>query len=59
MNNCHGCSERKIGCHAVCLTYKAYQAKLNAQKASMNGQNDYDRFSRDAFWRRVRACRCL
>lgn len=59
MDNCKGCTDIKIGCHAECSTYKSYQENLNAKRESLNKQNDYDKYSSDAHWRRYRACRCL
>lgn len=31
---CKDCTDRREGCHGVCLYYKAYRAKLDADSAA-------------------------
>ena len=32
---CKGCGDRELGCHATCEGYKAYRAKVDAQKEAV------------------------
>lgn len=39
---CKECGDRMIGCHATCEGYKAYRAKVDAQKEAVLKQKAID-----------------
>ena len=42
-NNCYNCTERHLGCHSVCDTYKSY--KLQLKKISERKQAEQLRYA--------------
>ena len=47
MNSCKDCTERYIGCHGKCETYKAYCAERAELKAKIARSNQYDNYAKD------------
>ncbi len=45
-NACHGCAERREGCHALCPKYAAFKAALAERKAAQKGMQDFEAYQR-------------
>lgn len=40
---CHGCEERKAGCHSNCEKYKEWKTKHDARQAEIRMRRDKER----------------
>lgn len=45
--SCKDCTERHIGCHSTCETYKAFRAELEEKSHEQKKKTEMNQFVRD------------
>ena len=45
-NDCYGCVNRKVGCHATCEQYKKYRMELNERRRKIKERKRLDSLHR-------------
>ena len=53
-NKCQGCTERHVGCHQDCQSYKEYAAECERVRQNRRKENIYNGYARSCADRAIR-----